>query len=114
MFVNSDYLDYKYIVEISDNYIILTNQRRTTGTWQEPEEIDVIYQYIKPSILTIEDTITTTSSRTLTEIEVTDEYWNRADACEIGNTTIIIFFTILFFINMITRLFKKGGMFFGS
>lgn len=114
IFVNDDYLDFKYLVSVSDNYFILTNQRSASGTWQEPETIDVIYQYIKPSIYTIESTQSITSSRTFTPIEITNNIENRADFNDIINSYFIILFFFLFLLNGFTRFAKKGGIFFGS
>ena len=71
MFVNSDYLDYKYLVSVSDNYVVLTDQHTVNGSWQDPEQIDIIYQFFEPSTLTIESTRSFSSQNTFDQISVT-------------------------------------------
>lgn len=114
IFVNEDYSNFKYLVSASDNYFILTNQRSATGTWQEPETIDIIYQYIKPSIYTIESTKSITDTRTFQQVEITSNIENRADFNDILNSYFIILFFFLFLLNGFTRFAKKGGIFFGT
>lgn len=114
MYVNEGYENYKYLVEASDNYIILSNVSYADGSWDAPDTVDVIYQYIKPSILTIESKIRYTTTKEFVKIEQTDNYWNRGDACEITIAGFIMLFFIMFIINGLTRLVRKGGVFFGS
>lgn len=114
MFVNQEYNRYKYLVEVSDNYIVLTDSRAVAGDWQTPVTIDIIYQYIEPSTLVIESERTFTNNRTFTEIEVSNNYWDRADSIKITNGSILMLFMMIFFINGLTRIFKKGGIFFGN
>lgn len=114
MFVNEGYENYKYLVEASDNYIILSRDSYVDGTWDNPDTIDVIYQYIKPSILTIESELTYTTSKDFVKIEQSQNYWERGDNCEIILASFTMLFFILFIINALTRLVRKGGIFFGS
>ena len=114
IFVNEDYSDFKYLVSASDNYFILTNQPSANGTWQEPETIDVIYQYINPSIYTIESTQSISNIRSFQKVAITSNIENRADFNDILNSYFIILFFFLFLLNGFTRFAKKGGIFFGS
>lgn len=114
MYVDSNHLEYKYLVSSSDNYIVLTNTRSVNGTWDNPSEIDTYIQYINPSIYGFESYSTYTSTRIFPEIEVTDNFYARADSLDIIKVQIMFLFTILFYFNALTRLFKKGGAFFGS
>lgn len=114
LFVNEGYERYKYVVDESDNYVVLTNQRTVTADWQNPEEIEVIYQYIKPSILTIEDTRTYTSNTVFEEIETTDDLWYRGDCPEIQMCMIIMCMFLIWIFNALTKIGKKGGIFFGQ
>ena len=79
MFVNEDYQNYKYLVKASDNYVVLSNSRFIDGSWDSPDTINVIYQYIKPSWLTIEDTYTSSSSYTFKQVDIDSEFTSRAD-----------------------------------
>lgn len=114
MFVNSDYLNYDNIVEISDNYVCLTRSNSVNGDWQNPVTIDVVYQYLTPSFLCIESERTFTNSVDFKPIETTDNYWQRADALEIIIVQFFIIFFILFIFNSLTRFVRKGGVVFGS
>lgn len=114
MFVNSEYLAYDNVVEFGDNYICLTKKTSVNGTWDNPVNIDVIYQYIEPSILTIPSTKTFTHSETFEAIETSDNFFDRADCPQIVVCNFSVIFFILFFLNGLTRFVKKGGVFFGS
>lgn len=114
MYVDTDYLDYKYIVSYSDNYAILSNSRSVHGTWDNPAEIDTYVQYFTPSTFGFESTSSFTTTRIFPEIEVTDNFYARADSLDIIKVQIMFLFTILFYFNALTRLVKKGGVFFGS
>lgn len=114
MFVNEGYENYKYLVDVSDNYIILSKDSYVDGTWDNPDTTKVIYQYTKPSTLTIESELTYTTSKDFTKIEQNNNYWDRGDACEITLATFSMIWFILFVINALTRFVKKGGVFFGS
>lgn len=114
MFVNSDYLDFDNIVEISDNYVCLSKRSSVTADWQNPTTIDVIYQYSYPSILTIESERTFNSSQNFYPADVTDDFFERSDAPIIIVCELIVIFFILFVLNALTRFVRKGGVFFGS
>lgn len=114
IFVNEDYTNYKYLVEVSDNYIVLTNSSNVNGEWQNPDTINVIYQFIKPSTLTIEGTRTYTSTQSFNRVEVSDDYWTRGDVPEILSISLMVTFLFVFILNGLTRILKKGGIFFGN
>lgn len=114
MFVNEGYENYKYLIEISDNYIVLSNEAYANGTWDNPDRIDVIYQYVKPSTLTVESELVYTTEKDFIRIEQSNNYWDRGDACEITIATFSVIWFILFVINALTRFVKKGGVFFGQ
>lgn len=106
--------NYKYVVTTSDNYVVLTDQRRVSGSWQEPETINTLTQYLKPSTIAIEGTQTFTNEREFTEMKVTNDYWERADSIEITTCGTILFIVLLIFMNGVTRVVKKGGAIFGN
>lgn len=113
MFVNDDYSSYQYLVGISDNYVILAKTSSVTADWQNPKTIDVIYQYLNPSFVTIEDTRTFSSSQTFERIETSQSFFARSDSLDLIKVQVILIFMILFFLNGLTRFVKKGGVFFG-
>lgn len=112
MFVKEGYENYKYLVSVSDNYIVLTNQSNAGGG-DRYETIDIIYQYIKPSELVIEGEKQVWSATTYKKIETSSNYWDRADVCDIHSTAMSITILALFVINIVTKLVCKGGLVFG-
>lgn len=111
MFVKEEYASYDNLVEVSDNYIVLTNRASVTADWQNPNEINVIYQYLEPSELVIEDTMTFTTSRSFESIETSQNFYDRADCHEILLSGFLISFLCCFIINGITKFMVKGGIF---
>ena len=115
MFINEDYKDYSYVVGISDNYLILSKQSSVNASWDNPKTIDVVYQYLNPSFLTIEATRTFTQNTYFSEVdENSQSFFARADANSIVLSQFLIIFFIVFILNGLTRFVKKGGVFFGN
>lgn len=114
VFVNEEYNNYKYLVEASDNYVCLAKTSSVTGDWQNPTTIDVVYQYLEPSFLTIEDEITFTSEKTFSRVETTQSFYARRDCLGLIGIQFLIGFFILFLFNSLTRFVRKGGVIFGS
>lgn len=114
LYVKEEYKQYKYLVGISDNYIILTNQKSVNGTWQEPEEINVIYQYINNPNLVIEDLREISTSRTYQQVETSQNIMESTIWLDLTRTIIILAFAIIYLVNIPTKIVKKGGIFFGS
>lgn len=113
IFVNSDYSNYNRLVGVSDNYVVLTNSSYADGTWQQPDEIDVIYQYLTPSILTIEGTRSFTNYQEFERVDITDNDWYRADIPQTLTFSFLLVVGVLFIFNACTRLFRRGGVIFG-
>lgn len=111
VFVKEEYANYDNLVEASDNYIVLTNRASVNGSWDDPNEINVIYQYLEPSELVIEDTMTFTSSRSFESIDISNDFYDRADCHEILFSGFLISFLCCFIINGITKFVVKGGIF---
>lgn len=115
MYVDRNYSNYKYIVAVSDNYIVLTNRRNVNADWQTPQTIDVIYQYLKPSFLVIEGERTFTNSQTFEQVEVSQNDFERADYCDYFNSAMLFISVIVFtVVTCVTRMVKKGGIIYGQ
>ena len=114
MFVNEDYSNYKYLVSVSDNYVVLTNRHSVSADWQNPQNINVIYQYFKPSFVTIESTRTVNSSVVYEQVDISDSFYSRADCIDIIFAQFLVIFFVAFIFNGLTRFVKKGGALFGS
>ena len=110
IYVNDNYKNYKYLVEVSDNYVCLSDTRIVSADWQNPLTIDVIYQYLTPSTYVIEGTKTYTSEKSFDIIETSQEFWDRADASNIFYSGLVITFFAVFIINQLTRIVKRGGL----
>lgn len=110
IFVNEDYNNYKYLVEASDNYVVLSNSSYVEGDWQNPDTIDVIYQYIKPSTLTIEGTQTYTTTKSFDRVEISNDFWDRGDSPTIFGYAVLVTFLALYIINILTKVVKRGGL----
>lgn len=111
MFVNEDYSNYKYLVSVSDNYVVLTNKSTVNGSWESPKEYDVIYQYINPSTLVIESSRTTSSTLQFSQIDISNDFWDRADSPILFNTSIVVIVCACYILNVLTRIVKRGGIF---
>lgn len=114
MFVNEQYKDYKYVVGISDNYLILANQSSVNASWDNPKTIDVVYQYLEPSFLSVEATRTFNTTTVFSDIETSQSFFARADSLDLIKVQVILIFMILFFLNGLTKFVHKGGVFFGN
>lgn len=107
---NSDYLSYKYVVSNSDNYLVLTNTRRVYGTYDSPEDINCLVQYINPSDLYYTTTQTFYNSRTFPQIEVNNSDWSRNDISNILFCSVVIVVLTLFIYGIVSRIFVRGGL----
>lgn len=114
MYVNEEYSQYKYVVGISDNYLILAKQPNVVADWNNPKTIDVVYQYLNPSFLTVEATRTFTSTTVFSEVETSQSFFARADSLDLIKVQMIVIFFVIFVLNALTRFVRKGGVFFGS
>lgn len=114
MFVNENYINYKYLVEVNDNYVVLTNKSSISASYDNQKSYDVIYQYLKPSTLTIEQTRTARNDLVFERIDVSTDFWDRADCPEILTASILTMWIFIFILNGLTRIAKKGGIFFGN
>lgn len=115
IYVPSEYSNYKYLVSVSDNYIVLSNSNSIDGTWDNADTINVIYQYLTPSIYTIESTYTSTSSRRFSNYasNISDSVFVRADFPQLFICNFICVLIFAFVLNGITRLVRRGGALFG-
>lgn len=115
MYVNEEYLNYKYVVGVSDNYVVLSNRSSVNASWDNPQTLNVIYQYLKPSTLSIEGERTFNSSQTFEQIDVSNSDFERADYIDIFNACMLFIGIIVFFvINSVTKLVHRGGAIYGN
>lgn len=108
IYVNEGYKNYKYLVSASDNYIILTDQKKAGGN-KEYETINIIYQYINPPI-TIESTKQVWNEINYTKIETSSNLFDRADTSNILTCVFFIILLTFYIINRVTEFVERGGI----
>lgn len=111
MYVPEDYSNYHYIVSYGDNYVVLYNHSSASGTWDNPTNLSCIIQYFIPSTITLPYTVSISNSRQFTSINVSDDFYERADAPELTIAIMIAIFFLCFIVNGVTKLVVKGGIF---
>lgn len=109
LYVNDDYLSYHYIVSYSDNYVVLSNSRRVYGSYDNPEEINVLVQYFSPSDLYFTTTQTFYNDRTFNNIDVTSSDWQRNDLMNVFVIATFMVLLTLFVYNILSKIFVRGG-----
>lgn len=110
IYVNDNYKNYKYLVEVSDNYVCLSDTKSVSADWQNPVTIDVIYQYLSPSTYVIEGTKTYTSERSFDTIKTGQDFWDRSDSPSIFYSGLVMIFFALFIISQLTKIVTRGGL----
>ena len=111
MFVNEDYANYKYLVSVSDNYVVLTNRHSVNADWQRPVTIDIIYQYFDPSYITIESERNITSQIVYSEVDISSDFWDRPDCPKLIVAIFCVSILLIKIVNSITEFVQKGGLF---
>lgn len=113
MYLPEDFQDYKYLVEAHDNYFILSKTHHIYGDSGDPATVNCIYQYIYPSIYTIEGTYTTESYLVLPDVSssFSDSDFDRGDFLPLFICNFLVCVIIVWVLNNLSRLFYKGGGF---
>lgn len=112
-YLPSEYSDYKYLVSLSDNYVILSTSKAIYGESGDSDTVPCIYQYFTPSIYTIESSFTSEESFSFSDIssDVSSSIFNRADFPIIFICNFIICLIFVWVINQLSKLVYKGGIF---
>lgn len=105
--------NYRYLISSSDNYVVLTNVPSANGSYNNPDYIDTLTVYLKPSTFSFYDEKGYTSTRTFIQVEVSDSFWNRGDVPEILCGFGVLLFLLLLILNIFGKLLRPGGVFFG-
>lgn len=104
---------YKYLYEAGDNYIALTNTAHAYGSWNSPDTINVIYQYLSPSFYTVQTTKEVSSEVLYTNVssQMSDGFFDRADAPIIFVCQFLVCVWFVWLLNQLSKLVHKGGVF---
>lgn len=113
MFVNSQFQNYKYLVEPHDNFVILSTSKGIYGESGDLDSVPVYIQYFKPSHYGFESTYHSYDTFTFTDVSdsFSDDFLDRADSPFYFIVSFILCLFIVFIFNNLTKLFKKGGIF---
>lgn len=110
MYINENYNNYKYLVEPHDNYVILSNKSHISGSSGDADLIPVVYNYYYPSV-SLPGTYSSEQSFSFTSLDLSNNIEDRADFPLIFICGFIIIYTLIFLINQLTKLVRKGGVF---
>lgn len=112
MYLQKEFEDYKYIVDYSDNYVVLYNRSYVNGDYQSPSIIKCLVKYNNDSSLYFYDNRTFYTYKTFEKINGTSS--DIIDAPEFFNAVVLcfIFMCVLRTIgNVVTSVVKRGGIF---
>ena len=106
MFVNSEFQNYKYLVEPHDNYVILSTSRGIYGESGDVDSVPVYIQYLKPSHYGFESTYYSYDTFTFTDISdsFSDDFLDRADSPSYFIVSFLLLFCIVFIFNNFIRI----------
>lgn len=112
-YLPTEYHDYIYLCDISDNYVALTKNHHIYGESGDLATINCIYQYFTPSIYTIEGTYSSYETETFSDVssQFSDDIFDRADFPIIFVCNFLTCVIFVFIINQLTKIVKKGGVF---
>lgn len=112
IYLPNEYINYKYLYNITNDYIELTD----TKTFTANNTYDVIRIYNNYEGLIVEREIITPNYYTTTShnvVNVTNNFFARKDIEPILIGSIFIIVISLYVLNKVTEFFKKGGVFGG-
>lgn len=113
IYLESNYNNYKYLVDCSDNYIVLSTRSRVVVPSGDSVDIPVIYKYFQPSFITLESNYNIYESTNFSDVShlFSDSIYDRPDFPQIFICGFIIFVIFAFVLNNLTKLVHKGGIF---
>lgn len=109
-YLENQYSSYKYVVEYSDNFLVLSNQRRVQGTYEDPESINVLVKYFQPSDFSFMTSKIFYNYQTFDTISTSDDDMDRADIPQVIQTAFIIVLLTIFIYHIVSRIFVRGGI----
>ena len=109
IFLPKEYLDYKYMINCTVDYIDLTNQDYI----YENSTYDYIRVYSNREGFVSERTGTTGRYNTIvgTEVNVSNSFFARQDASDICITSASFILVIVLIFNVLTEFVQRGGLF---
>lgn len=114
MYVDTNYLNYKYVYSYGDNYVALVSRSSVNGSFDNPQNVNVHVQYFSPSTYSFDYIETFRNARSFTEIDVSDDFYSRADCPQLMNTIMFLIFFLFWLLNPLYKFVSRGGLFFGE
>lgn len=108
IYLPTDYLDYKYMLNCTNDYIDLTTQSSIPSNTN--------YEYIRvysnrEGLVQLRSNTTGYYGTTATLVNVTDSFFARRDCLDITCVSFVFIFLLLFIFNTVTEFLNKGGIF---
>jgi hypothetical protein len=100
--------DYKYITNITSNYFDLYNTNNTAG--KTLTFYRIYYSFNDDMYFTYSQNYGQYNSLNLQEIERSTSIFSRHDNLQLFTISFVVLFFIIFIINIMTSIVKKGGV----
>ena len=112
MYIDSNYNEFTNLVELHDNYAILSDKTKIRGYSGDADTVSVVYNYYNPSF-TVPATYTSEQSFNFIDYSdyLTNDFEDRGDFPIIFLCGFTLIFMLIFIINCLTKLVKRGGVF---
>lgn len=110
MYLESDYSNYNHLVELHDNFAVLSTSSHINGSSGDPDEVNALANYFDPHYV-VPFTYRSEETFSFDQITTSDNIEDRGDFPKIFICGFIIIFILIFIINNLSKLFKKGGIF---
>ena len=112
MYINSDYSNYKYLVDYGSNYVVLSTSHGIYGSSGDIDSVPVVVQYFQPSPLTLVTTYYSYDTMTFNDIsdQFSSDFWDRADSPSLFICQFFVCVIIVFVFNQLSKIVKKGGV----
>lgn len=110
-------MDKFYIGDIPSSFHYAVFNNNYLDLYDTPSPRGTVLRYRIPlnvnSFIYFEDTVNLTYSLSAQDIPVSSEVFYRSDFSDICSTAFIFIFCIILIFNIVTSVFKKGGLFSG-
>lgn len=110
MYLENKYSNYNYLIELHDNYAILSTSSHISGSSGDSDSVNAIANYFDPHYV-VPFTYHSEESFSFNYITTSDNIEDRGDFPKIFICGFILIFVLIFIINNLSKLFKKGGIF---
>lgn len=111
VYINSGDSNFKYLVEPHDNFLILSTKSHISGSSGDPDSVPALASYFNGYSFPFTYSSEQTFSFSNIADSFTSNFEDRSDFPVIFICGFILIFTLIFIINQLSKLVKKGGVF---